>query len=200
MKNDKSASDGTSLKWVAQVATVHPRRKNAYGMAIGAVVGLCIVGVMFAFSESGSKPSQILASFKAGYSNGAVNPQVILISNAIDIRVLAVIPLPYHNKFFADTPPIAANISGVAQVVDGQFFCGKTPPTLKIGELVFELERDPKTDDGKPYERNGQSQFKITDSKIESVKAAIASGIAIELEYCDVEHGAGYISRFERSR
>jgi hypothetical protein len=78
MKNDKSASDGTSLKWVAQVATVHPKRKNAYGMAIGAVVGLCIVGVMFAFSESGSKPSQILASFKAGYSNGAVNPQVIL--------------------------------------------------------------------------------------------------------------------------
>jgi hypothetical protein len=45
MKNDKSASDGRSKKWLAQVAAVHPRRKNTYGVAIGAMVGLCILAI-----------------------------------------------------------------------------------------------------------------------------------------------------------
>jgi hypothetical protein len=112
---------------------------------------------------------------------------------------LAVIPLPYYNLFFVDTPPTATVMSGVPQVIDGQFFCGKAPPTLRVGGQVFQLDRDPRSNTGKPFERNGHSQFKITNSQTESVKAAIGSGLDIELVYCDLEHGAGYKSRFERS-
>jgi hypothetical protein len=45
MKNENSTSIGKSEKWFAKVAAAHPRRKNAYGAAIGAAVGLCILGI-----------------------------------------------------------------------------------------------------------------------------------------------------------